>query len=188
MAQDSNVLELGCGSGGYAIYLAERTACRITGLDLNAQAIRNANRLARLPRDMIPQVRFLRADLTKKLPYDPNTFDAIFANDVLPHSFPTAPSFSPISFAFSNSGGRVLYSDALVQSAGQITQREIEVRSTIGLYIFSNPRPKRGPPGCRRLQQNQSHRHHRRNRSHRQQLVQRQKKAQTSSSSIRRAK
>jgi SAM-dependent methyltransferase len=134
--EDSNVLELGCGSGGYAIYVAERTACRITGLDLNAQAIRNANRLART-RDMIPQVRFLRADLTKKLPYDPDTFDAIFANDVLCH-VPNRPILLTEIFRILKPGGRMLYSDALV-IAGQISQREIEVRSTLGLYIFSTP-------------------------------------------------
>ena len=136
IVEDSNVLELGCGSGGYAIYVAERTACRITGIDLNAQAIRNANRLAR-NRDMIPQVRFLRADLTKKLPYDPNTFDAIFANDVLPH-IPNRPILLADIFRILKPGGRVLYSDALV-IAGHITQREIEIRSTIGLYVFSTP-------------------------------------------------
>ena len=136
IVEDSNVLELGCGSGGYAVYVAERTACRITGIDLNAQAIRNANRLART-RDMIPQVRFLRADLTKKLPYDPNTFDAIFANDVLCH-VPNRPILLSEIFRILKPGGRFLYSDALV-IAGPITQREIEVRSTIGLYVFSTP-------------------------------------------------
>jgi cyclopropane fatty-acyl-phospholipid synthase-like methyltransferase len=136
IVEDSNVLELGCGSGGYAIYVAERTACRITGIDLNAQAIRNANRLARV-RDMIPQVRFLRHDLTKKLPYDPDTFDAIFANDVLCH-IPNRPILLSDIFRILKPGGRMLYSDALV-IAGLITQREIEVRSTIGLYIFSTP-------------------------------------------------
>lgn len=133
---DSNVLELGCGSGGYAIYLAERTGCRITGIDLNAQAIRNANRLAR-SRDMLPQVRFLRHDLTKKLPYDPNSFDAIFANDVLCH-VPNRPILLTEIFRILKPGGRFLYSDALI-IAGQISQHEIEVRSTVGLYIFSTP-------------------------------------------------
>ena len=136
IALDSNVLELGCGSGGYALYVAERTGCRITGLDLNAQAIRNANRLART-KDMLPQVRFLRHDLTKKLPYDPNTFDAIFANDVLCH-VPNRPMLLSEIFRILKPGGRVLYSDALV-IAGHITQKEIEIRSTIGLYIFSTP-------------------------------------------------
>jgi SAM-dependent methyltransferase len=136
IALDSNVLELGCGSGGYAIYVAERTGCRITGLDLNAQAIRNANRLART-KDMLPQVRFLRHDLTKKLPYDPNTFDAIFANDVICH-VPNRPILLTEIFRILKPGGRMLYSDALVID-GQISQREIEVRSTLGLYIFSTP-------------------------------------------------
>jgi ubiquinone/menaquinone biosynthesis C-methylase UbiE len=133
---DSNVLELGCGSGGYAIYVADRTGCRITGIDLNAQGIRNANRLARI-KDMLPQVRFLRHDLIKKLPYDHNTFDAIFANDVLCH-VPNRPTLLTEVFRILKPGGRFLFSDALIIT-GLISQREIEVRSTLGLYVFSTP-------------------------------------------------
>src|SRR5256885_2275084 len=41
-----SVLEVGCGSGGYALHLAETYRCNIVGLDLNAEGIRNANALA----------------------------------------------------------------------------------------------------------------------------------------------
>src|SRR6266852_7187108 len=43
---DSSVLEIGCGSGGYALHLAERVGCRLIGLDINTAGVRNANRLA----------------------------------------------------------------------------------------------------------------------------------------------
>src|SRR5436189_5201677 len=41
-----HVLEVGCGSGGAALFLSCATGCRITGIDINANGIRNANRLA----------------------------------------------------------------------------------------------------------------------------------------------
>src|SRR5438445_13682643 len=41
-----SVLEVGCGSGGYALHLAETYRCDIVGLDLNAEGLRNANTLA----------------------------------------------------------------------------------------------------------------------------------------------
>jgi len=133
---DSNVLELGCGSGGYAIYLAERTACRITGIDKNAQAIRNANRLAR-SKDMLPQVRFVRADISERLPYDANVFDAVFANDVFCH-IPNRFSLLMDIFRVLKPGGRLLYSDAMIIT-GLVSQQEIAVRTSIALYIFSTP-------------------------------------------------
>ena len=34
-----SVLEIGCGSGGYALHLAETYGCGIVGLDLNAEGI-----------------------------------------------------------------------------------------------------------------------------------------------------
>ena len=43
---NSSVLELGCGSGGYALHLAEKVGCRLVGLDINAPGVRNANQLA----------------------------------------------------------------------------------------------------------------------------------------------
>ena len=38
----SRVLEIGCGSGGYALYLAAATGASILGLDINEAGIRNA--------------------------------------------------------------------------------------------------------------------------------------------------
>jgi SAM-dependent methyltransferase len=36
LTPDSSVLEVGCGSGGYALHVAETTGCRLIGLDINA--------------------------------------------------------------------------------------------------------------------------------------------------------
>ena len=36
----SHVLEIGCGSGRYALRVAARVGCRITGVDVNSHGIR----------------------------------------------------------------------------------------------------------------------------------------------------
>src|SRR5215467_15054883 len=46
LSNKSSVLEIGCGSGGYAVHLAKNVGCRIIGLDINAEGVRNANVLA----------------------------------------------------------------------------------------------------------------------------------------------
>src|ERR1700741_2904232 len=43
---ESSVLEVGCGSGRYALDLATTVGCSIVGLDVNAQGVHNANALA----------------------------------------------------------------------------------------------------------------------------------------------
>src|SRR5215216_4026216 len=43
---DSDVLEIGSGSGGPAVYLALARRCRLTGVDLNEHGVRNATALA----------------------------------------------------------------------------------------------------------------------------------------------
>src|ERR1700721_3267039 len=46
LTSNSSVLEIGCGSGVYAVHIAETIGCHITGLDINALGIHNANQLA----------------------------------------------------------------------------------------------------------------------------------------------
>src|SRR5262245_44788669 len=42
----SNVLEVGSGSGRYALRVASATGCRVLGVDINEPGIQNANQLA----------------------------------------------------------------------------------------------------------------------------------------------
>src|SRR5271170_6749990 len=65
LTSDSFVLEIGCGSGGYALYLAEKAGCRIVGLDINAPGVHNANQLA-LAQGLASQVRFEQRDASKR--------------------------------------------------------------------------------------------------------------------------
>ncbi len=46
LTSNSSVLEIGCGSGAYALHLAQTVGCSVTGLDINALGIRNASQLA----------------------------------------------------------------------------------------------------------------------------------------------
>src|SRR3954447_23877842 len=42
---NSVVVDIGCGSGLYDLYVAKQLGCRITGLDVNPNAIASANQL-----------------------------------------------------------------------------------------------------------------------------------------------
>lgn len=84
LTSNSYALEIGCGSGRYALQVAATVGCRILGIDINRPGIQTANQLAEA-RNMSSQVRFENCDASKKLPFADATFDAAFANDVLCH-------------------------------------------------------------------------------------------------------
>ena len=132
----SSVLEIGCGSGGYALHVAEKIGCNLVGLDINAAGIRNANQLA-VTSGLASRAHFEQCDVSKNLPFDGETFDAVFSNDVLCHIPGRAGIMAEISRVL-KPGGRMLFSDALVVG-GMISHEEIATRSSIGFYVYSPP-------------------------------------------------
>jgi len=136
LRRNSFVLEVGCGSGGYALHLAEKVGCRLVGLDINAAGVHNANQLA-LARGRASQTHFEQCDVSKKLPFHDKSFDAVFSNDVLCH-LPGRPDVLGEMFRVLKPGGRMLFSDALVVG-GMLSHQEIATRSSIGYYVYSPP-------------------------------------------------
>jgi SAM-dependent methyltransferase len=132
----SYVLEIGCGSGRYAIHLAEKTGCRVLGIDINAPGICNANQLA-AAQNLSERVRFEICDASMQLPFADSTFDSVFSNDVLCH-IPGRQALLHELFRVLKSNGRILFSDALV-IGGIVSHQEIAARSAIGYYLFSPP-------------------------------------------------
>jgi SAM-dependent methyltransferase len=132
----SSVLEIGCGSGGFALHLAEEVGCHLVGLDINQSGVRTANRLA-ITRGLCSHARFEQCDVSKHLPFDDGAFDAVFSNDVLCH-LAGRPEVLGEMFRVLKSGGRMLFSDALVVG-GMLSYEEIATRSSIGFYVYSPP-------------------------------------------------
>lgn len=133
---DSYALEVGCGSGRYALQVGATVGCRVLGVDLNEPGIETARQLAKA-QHLSDQVRFEKCDASQKLAYPDATFDAVFANDVLCH-IPGRRGLLREVFRVVRAGGKFLFSDALIIS-GTISHQEIASRSLIGYYIFSPP-------------------------------------------------
>lgn len=74
-----HVLDLGCGSGGIARYIAEKTGARVTGLDFAETVITEVRR--RDPKGS-GNPEFLHGDINA-LEFAPSTFDAIVSLDTL---------------------------------------------------------------------------------------------------------
>ena len=136
LASDSNVLEIGCGSGRYALHVAGSVGCRVIGIDVNEPGVERAKKLA-AEEKLDEQVSFEKCDASKPLRFTEETFDAVFSNDVLCH-IPGRDGVLREIWRVLKRGGRMLFSDALV-IGGVISHQEIATRSAIGYYLFSPP-------------------------------------------------
>jgi SAM-dependent methyltransferase len=130
------VLEIGCGSGLYALHLASRLGCRITGLDLNPHGIATATQTAAAT-GLDSLACFEQCDASEPLPFSDANLDAAFANDALCH-IPRRDSLLRELFRVLRPGSHLLFSDALI-IAGLISNEELATRASIGPYFFSPP-------------------------------------------------
>jgi SAM-dependent methyltransferase len=136
LKSSDDLLEVGSGSGGTGLFIAETAGCRVQGVDINEFGIKNANDLAS-KRNLQQKVQFKLADASKSLPFENQSFDVIFSNDVICH-IPNRLDLFKEWYRILKPGGRMLFTDALVIS-GMVTAEEIATRSSIGIYVFSPP-------------------------------------------------
>jgi SAM-dependent methyltransferase len=135
LTRDSHVLEVGCGSGGCAVYLSRLTHAQVTGIDVNANAIEEA----RISAKSIPEARtsFEQIDAEKRLPFEDAVFDAIFSNDAMCH-IPDRSRALKEWFRVLKPNGRMLFTDAMIVT-GPVTSGQLMTRSSIGVYVFVPP-------------------------------------------------
>lgn len=136
LTRGSNVLEVGCGSGFYALHLARRVGCRIIGLDINPHGIATATQLAATA-GLESLARFQECDASQPLPFPDEHFTAAFGNDALCH-IPQRGRLLEELFRVLRPGTQLLFSDALI-IGGMISHLELATRSSIGPYFFSPP-------------------------------------------------
>ena len=77
---DDYVLEVGCGVGATACYLAKHYGCRVMGVDLRESMIARANE--RAEREGVRDVVEFRVADAQSLPFDDGTFDVVFCESV----------------------------------------------------------------------------------------------------------
>jgi SAM-dependent methyltransferase len=136
VAEGSQVLDVACGSGGPALYLAQSFGARVTGVDHNSEATATANRLAEQAA-LAGQARFMTADASQPLPLDDEQFDAVVCIDAINH-LPGRDRVLGDWFRLLKPGGRVLLTDPIVVT-GLLSNEEVAGRSSIGYFVFAPP-------------------------------------------------
>ena len=129
----ANVLDIGCGAGGYALHFAETIGCQVTGIDVNKHGIHAGEQSAQAQR-LSDRVRFLVHDGSTRLPFPDQAFSAAYSNDAFCH-IPNRVGLLRECGRVLKPRGRLLFSDALVVN-GALSNEEMSVRSSIGYYIF----------------------------------------------------
>ena len=82
IAAGHEVLDVGCGNGVIAAWLARNFRCRVNGLDLSPVRIRNANAMREAHPDLRAALVFTQGSATS-LPYPDKTFDRAWSQATL---------------------------------------------------------------------------------------------------------
>jgi SAM-dependent methyltransferase len=131
-----HVLDVGCGSGGPALFLARETGCRVTGVDINEAGIRAAELSARKS-GVQESVSFRLADVCEPLNIGDRTFDALVCLDVLCHLRDRRRVFQDWHRLL-KTGGRLVVTDPVIVT-GLVTNDELAQRSSTGHFEFCPP-------------------------------------------------
>ena len=132
----AHLAEVACGSGGPALHVARTTGCRVTGVDINENAVATATAAADQA-GATDRVRFQRATADEPLPFADGTFDALLCIDSMNH-FPDRARVVRDWHRVLRPGGRALFTDPVVIT-GPVTNDELALRSSIGLFVFVPP-------------------------------------------------
>jgi SAM-dependent methyltransferase len=136
LAGGGHALEVASGSGGPALYLAGRTGCRVTGIDASESGVATATRRA-ADLNLARQVNFQLTDANARLPFEDDTFDAVVCIDSMNH-LPDRPGVLREWRRVLRAGGRALFTDPVLIT-GPVTNDELAVRSSVGLFLFVPP-------------------------------------------------
>ena len=131
---DHHLLEVASGSGGPALYLAQQTGCRVTGIDSNERGVANGAQLAERA-GQSRNVQFQVADATGRLPFEENTFDGLLCIDAMNHLPDRLAVFREWRRVL-RPNGRAIFTDPVVIS-GLVTNDELALRSSIDLFVFA---------------------------------------------------
>jgi cyclopropane fatty-acyl-phospholipid synthase-like methyltransferase len=137
LTESSQVLDVCCGSGGAAIFMAKAVGCRVTGVDINDEGIRAG--MAQIAQaGLNERVQLRQADACSPIVFESESFDAIICIDAVNHLQDRRIVLEHWRRLL-RPDGRALFTDPVVVT-GLVSKDEFATRASIGYFEF-------GPPG-----------------------------------------
>jgi SAM-dependent methyltransferase len=137
LSEASDVLDVACGSGGPALYLARIAGCRVTGVDIQQPGIDAANAMA-AAQSLSDRAHFLTVDARAPLPFVDASFDAVICIDSINHMYERQRVLEDW-YRVLRPGGRILFTDPITVT-GLIRRDEMMIRSGgMGDFVFTAP-------------------------------------------------
>ena len=133
LTPSSHLLDVACGSGNPTLRIAKKTGCRVSGIDLHAEAIASATASA-AESGMDERADFHQGNATEPLPFEDSTFDALICIDAINHLANRTKVLAEWHRVM-KPGALLLFTDPIVVT-GLITNAEVAIRASIGLFIF----------------------------------------------------
>jgi ubiquinone/menaquinone biosynthesis C-methylase UbiE len=132
---ESHVLDVACGSGGPALFIAQTLGCQVTGLDIEENGIGAAREMAQA-RGLQSRAKFEQGDASQPLPLPDASFDAVISIDAMNHLSRRAKVFAEWLRVL-RPGGRFLFTDATIVT-GMLSRDEILARGrSMGHFLFT---------------------------------------------------
>lgn len=116
--------------------LVRQTGCRLTGLDIEAEAIAYASAEASQG-GLADRATFAACDCNPPLPFEDGAFDAVLCIDAISHlkdRFQTLSDWSRLL----GPRGQVVFTDVFVLT-GPIAKSELEARASVGFHLLVPP-------------------------------------------------
>jgi SAM-dependent methyltransferase len=133
LSRAAHLLDVACGSGGPTLRIAEKAGCRVVGLDLHPEGIASAQARAK-ELGCERRADFHQGDAAGRLPFADRSFDAMTCIDAINH-LPDRARVLEEWRRVLKPGGRLLFTDPIVLT-GPVSNREIAIRASIGLFVF----------------------------------------------------
>ncbi len=134
LTSDSNVLDIGSGSGGPALFMGSTVGCHVTGLDINQSGAAAANESAQSLR-LGSHVHFQHGDASQRLLFEDHSFTVVICIDAINH-LPGRLQVLKVWHRVLRPGGRLLFTDPIIVT-GMLSNEEIAIRSSIGYFLFT---------------------------------------------------
>jgi MPBQ/MSBQ methyltransferase len=111
------VLDVGCGLGGSARYLASEQQCRVTGIDLTQEFVEVANALTQMVG--LSQVAEFHQGSALAMPFENNSFDIVWTEHVQMNIADKHAFYSEIDRVLMP-GGRLVFHDIFQGEGGEL--------------------------------------------------------------------